>query len=88
MRPLLALFLTTAAHAQFLPGVDPRVPEPQPVESVPIKKADTSAAGEGAVLSQQLKEIWLESRGGSEWTQVTPGFTVAAELLVPSPTTL
>jgi hemolysin activation/secretion protein len=89
MRPLLALFLTTAAHAQFLPGVDPRVPEPQPVESVPIKKADTSAAGEGAVLSEQLKEIRLESRGGaSEWTQVMPGFTVATGLLVPSPTTL
>lgn len=88
MRPLLALFLTTAAHAQFLPGVDPRVPEPQPVESVPVKKADTSAAGEGAILSKQLKEIRLESRSGNEWTHVTPAFTVAADLLVPSPTTL
>ena len=88
MRPLLALFLTTVAHAQFLPGVDPRVPEPKPVESMPVKKADTSAAGEGAVLSKQLKEIRLESRSGGEWIQVMPGFSVAAVLLVPSPTTL
>jgi hemolysin activation/secretion protein len=88
MRPLLALFLTTAAHAQFLPGVDPRVPDPKPVESVPVKKADHRAAGEGAILSKQLKEIRLESRGGSGWTHLRPGFTVAADLLVPSPTTL
>ena len=27
MRPLLAIFLTSVAHAQFLPGIDPRVPD-------------------------------------------------------------
>jgi hemolysin activation/secretion protein len=88
MRPLLALFLTTVAHAQFLPGVDPRVPEPEPIESLPVKKADTRAAGEGAILSKQLKEIRLESQGGGEWIHVMPGFSVAADLLVPSPKTL
>jgi hemolysin activation/secretion protein len=88
MRPLLALFLTTVAHAQFLPGVDPRVPEPKPVESLPVKKADTSATGTGAILTKQLKEIRLESRDGGELNQVTAGFSVAADLLVPSPKTL
>lgn len=88
MRPLLALFLMTVAHAQFLPGVDPRVPEPKPVESLPVKKADTSATGTGAIFCKQLKEIRMESREAGKLTQVTAGFSVSADLLVPSPRTL
>jgi hemolysin activation/secretion protein len=88
MRPVLALFLTTVAHGQFLPGVDPRVPEPKPVESLPVKKADTSATGTGAVLCKQLKEIRMESREAGELTHVSAGFSVSADLLVPSPRTL
>lgn len=85
MRPLLALFLTTVAHAQFLPGVDPRVPEPQPVESLPEKEAETDAAGSGAVLSSRLKEIRLESRAGGELSPTVAGLSVAPDLAVPSP---
>lgn len=88
MRPLLALFLTSVAHAQFLPGLDPRVPEPKPIESLPVKKADTSATGTGAILCKQLKEIRLETRDGGELTHIMPGFSVAADLLVPLPRTL
>jgi hemolysin activation/secretion protein len=88
MRPLLALLLISVAHAQFLPGVDPRVPAPKPVESLPVKKADTSATGTGAILCKQLGEIRLESREGGELTEIMKGFSVSADLLLPSPTTL
>ncbi len=88
MRPLLAIFLTSVAHAQFLPGVDPRVPEPKPVESLPVKKADTRAVGTGAILCKRLTEIRLESRSGAELTRILDGFRVAENLLLPSPTTL
>jgi hemolysin activation/secretion protein len=88
MRPLLAIFLTTAAHAQFLPGVDPRVPAAKPVESLPARVADTSGAGTGAILSPELKEIRLEIHHGGESVEVMPGFRVAVDLLLPSPKTL
>lgn len=88
MRPLLAIFLTSVAHAQFLPGVDPRVPEAKPVESLPARAADTSAAGTGIILCPELKEIRLESWSGGELTQVATGLSVAKDLPVPSPTTL
>jgi hemolysin activation/secretion protein len=88
MRPLLAIFLTTVAQAQFLPGVDPRVPAAKPVESLPAKVADTSGAGTGPILSPQLQEILLETHRGGESAEVMPGFRVAADLLLPSPKTL
>ncbi|MBC7980662.1 MAG: ShlB/FhaC/HecB family hemolysin secretion/activation protein [Armatimonadetes bacterium] len=88
MRLLLALFLTSVAHAQFLPGVDPRMPEPKAVESLPTKEADTSAVGTGVVVCKRLNEIRLEARSGGELVQITTGFSVAADLPVPSPATL
>lgn len=88
MRPLLAFFLTSVAHAQFLPGVDPRVPEAKPVESLPTKKADAGVAGTGAIVCPQLREIRLESWSGGICGEVAPGLSVAADLLVPSPVTL
>lgn len=88
MRPLLAIFLTSVAHAQFLPGVDPRVPEPKAVESLPVKEADTRAVGSGAIVCKQLQEIRLESRSGADLTPILGGLSVAADLLLPSPTTL
>ena len=88
MRPLLVIFLSSVAQAQFLPGVDPRVPAAKPVESLPAKVADTSGAGTGAILSPQLKGIHLETQHGGESTEVIPGFRVAADLLLPSPKTL
>jgi hemolysin activation/secretion protein len=88
MRPLLAIFLTSVAHAQFLPGIDPRVPDAKPVESLPAKEVDAGVAGTGEILCPQLREIRLESWTGGECTEVAPGLSVAADLLVPSPVTL
>lgn len=88
MRPLLAIFLSSVAHAQFLPGVDPRVPEAKPVESLPAKKVDAGVAGTGAIICSRLREIRLESWSGGACTEVTPGLSVAVDLLVPSPVTL
>ena len=88
MRPLLAIFLTSVAHGQFLPGVDPRVPEAKPVEAIPVKPAEPSVAGTGGILCQALQEIRLELWSGGEVTEVAPGFSVAKDLLLPSPVTL
>lgn len=88
MRPLLAILLTSIAHAQFLPGVDPRVPEAKPVESIPVKAPDTKISGTGAVVCQQLKEIRLESWTGGKCLEIMPELSVAEDLLLPSPVTL
>jgi hemolysin activation/secretion protein len=88
MRALLAIFLTSAAQAQFLPGIDPRVPEAKPVESLPAKKVDAGVAGTGVIVCPQLLEIRLESWSGAECAGVAPGLSVAADLPVPSPVTL
>lgn len=88
MRPLLAIFLTSVAHAQFLPGVDPRVPDAEPVESIPVKAPEAGVAGTGAIVCEKLREIRLESWSGGKCVQVMPGFGVADDLLLPSPVTL
>lgn len=88
MRPLLAILLTSAAHAQFLPGIDPRVPEAKPVESLPAKKVAAGVAGTGAIVCPQLREIRLESWRGGRCAKIAPGLSVAVDLLVPSPATL
>jgi hemolysin activation/secretion protein len=66
-RPILALFLSSVAHGQLLPGVDPRLPEAGPVESLPpVHAAESGVAGTGAVLCDELREIRLESETGGE----------------------
>ena len=89
MRPLSAIiFLTTAVHAQFLPGVDPRVPEAKPVESLPPVRKSEPSAGAGGILCHQLKEIRLETRFGGELTSLGQGLSAASDLYLPSPKTL
>ena len=86
---MLAVALTTVAHGELLPGIDPRLPDAPPVESLPpIKAAAEDATGTGAVLCPQLAEIHLESWTGGPVLQVAAGLAAAQDLLLPSPVTL
>lgn len=86
---MLAVILTSVAQGQLLPGIDPRLPEAQPVESLPpVKAAAENAEGTGAVLCPQLEEIRLESWTGGSVAPVAAGLSAAQDLLLPSPVTL
>jgi hemolysin activation/secretion protein len=89
MRPLLAILLSSVAHGQFLPGIDPRLPESAPVDALPPVRTESGAETDaGEILCQELKEIRLESWTEGEFLQLSPGFLTSSDLTVPSPVTL
>jgi len=90
MRWLSLCLIVTTAHGQFLPGVDPRLPAPEPVESLPSVEAGPAVAvDQDEILIENFLGFQLDSwEGEGGFAALAPGLEARDGLLVPSPTTL
>lgn len=90
LRSLICLGVGASAHGQLLPGVDPRLPAPEPVESIPgVVSEEIHASEEDPILAQSFLGFRLDTwaaEGGFE--SISPVLDARAGLLVPSPKTL
>ncbi len=86
--PLL-LLLGGSAWGQLLPGIDPNPLDSGPVDALPpLKPISQDEAGTGAVLSEHLRGIRLETPFDGTLQEIPRGVTAAGELTLPSPATL
>ncbi|WP_367873881.1 ShlB/FhaC/HecB family hemolysin secretion/activation protein [Luteolibacter sp. Populi] len=85
MRLLLVIALLASARGQSLPGVEPRVPQAAPVESLPPVRAQSDAQAGGEVLARHIDRIVLVTPGGTAEADLAPGLAASAGLKVPSP---
>lgn len=88
MRLLLAISLTASVQGQALPGVEPRLPEASPVESLPPVRAEGGLSDEGEILAQRVNRIILQSTHDDQEVVIGPGVAASESLMVPSPRTL
>lgn len=89
MRALILIFLCSVARGQFLPGVDPSLPEAPPVESLPPVSAESEGfEGGGEIFIERLERIWLESWDEAERVELGGVLSASEGLIVPSPATL
>ncbi len=86
MRPLLLLLaLLPTVRGQSLPGVEPRVPQAVPAESLPAVKREAGAAESGGVLMPRLERVILTKPGGGAEAEQAPGLLASSDLTLPAP---
>ena len=86
---MAVLLMLSAAYGQLLPDLAPRVPAPAAVESLPpVRGEGAELEGTGAVLTENLGGIVLESWSEAAVIEVAVALSASEDLLVPSPKTL
>lgn len=89
MRWLALFLLISTVHGQLLPDLAPRIPAPEPVESLPpIRAGGGGLEGTGSVLVEKLSGFVLESWSGAGIEELADGLSASTDLRVPSPKTL
>lgn len=89
MRPfLLLLALLPTARGQSLPGVEPRVPQAVPADSLPAVKREAGAGESGGVLIPRLDRVILLKPGGGAEAALAPGLIASSDLTLPAPGSL
>ena len=84
---LLSTFVATVVRGQSLPGIEPRLPEALPAESLPRVQAGDQGSG-NEVLAASLRSVSLISKEGEATTEIGRGLHIASSLPVPAPRTL
>ncbi|MGJ8642935.1 MAG: ShlB/FhaC/HecB family hemolysin secretion/activation protein [Luteolibacter sp.] len=83
MRFLLLILLFQTARGQLLPGLDPTLPEPESVGSIPSVEVQGSPSGEGAVLIESLTQVTLVSWADSGLQRISDHLEISKGLLLP-----
>lgn len=78
------------AQGQILPGVDPRLPKPEPSPSMPARESgELAESEEDQILVKNFLGFRLEPWAGEgELRQISEVMAIRGDLLVPSPRTL
>ena len=84
---LLSTVVATVVRGQSLPGIEPRLPEALPAESLPRVQAGDQGSG-NEVLAASLRSVSLISKEGEATTEIGRGLHIASSLPVPAPRTL
>ena len=87
MRCVLLLLMVGFAQAELLPGVDPSVPRPTPVPSIPKRSAgEAVAVVEDPLVVENLSLIRLEGWDeGDAFRRISPRLEVDTGLVLPAP---
>ena len=85
---LLALALIPAARAQSLPGLEPRVPQAAPTESLPPVRPEAGEGESGGLLMSRLERVVLVKPGGAAESDFAPGLAGSGDLTLPAPRAL
>lgn len=83
MRFLLLIFLLQAASGQLLPELDPTLPEPESVGSLPSVEAQGSPSGEGVILIESLNQVTLVTWEDSGLQRIDDHLEISQGLLLP-----
>lgn len=85
MRPLLlALVLLPSARGQSLPGIEPRVPEAVPADSLPAVRREAGEGESGGLLSPRLDRVILVKPGAGAEADFAPGLAGSKDLILPA----
>lgn len=83
MRFLFLILLLQSARGQLLPGIDPSLPSPESVGSVPSVEVHEAPIGEGAILINSLNNVNLVTWADGELVKVADRLGISQGLILP-----